>query len=93
MSNQSCRSSGVLTTSALVTDMQSILISIHATEVGSSTATVKVFDGVDNTGTEIARIGLTAGQTIEFDMHGVLCRSGIYYEETSGQAAVSVEFA
>tara|TARA_R110000751_G_scaffold78908_1_gene159260 strand:+ start:847 stop:1125 length:279 start_codon:yes stop_codon:yes gene_type:complete len=88
-----CRTSGVLTASAIVVSNQVKLISIHATEVGASTSTIKVFDGSDNTGKEIARLTLAANQTIEFDMHGVMCQTGLYYEETSGAAAVSIEFA
>ena len=33
------------------------------------------------------------GTSIEFDMHGVLCRNGIYLEEASGAMEVSIEFA
>ena len=100
MANQVCRSSGVLGSSAIVNREQSLLISIHANLVIVSNAavTVKVFDGTDNTGTEIARIhNTTTGQyNIEYDMHGVLCRSGIFLEITeagSSTAEVSVEFA
>ena len=88
-----CRSSGVLTASAIVSSDRALLTSIHATEVGGAAATVKVFDGTDNTGKEVARITLSANQTIEFDMHNVICSNGIYFEETTGAAAVSVEFA
>ena len=88
-----CRTSGVLTSSAIVVTNQVILISIHATEVAGAASIIKVFDGSDNTGKEVARLTLAANQTIEFDMHGVICRTGLYYEETSGAAAVSIEFA
>lgn len=100
MANQVCRSSGVLGSSAIVNREQSLLISIHANLVivSNSAVTVKVFDGTDNTGTEIARIhNTTTGQyNIEYDMHGVLCRNGIFLEITeagSSTAEVSVEFA
>ena len=100
MANQVCRSSGVLGSSAIVNREQSLLISIHANLVIVSNAavTVKVFEGTDNTGTEIARIhNTTTGQyNIEYDMHGVLCRNGIFLEITeagSSTAEVSVEFA
>ena len=100
MANQVCRSSGVLGSSAIVNREQSLLISIHANLVIVSNAavTVKVFEGTDNTGTEIARIhNTTTGQyNIEYDMHGVLCRNGIFLEVTeagSSTAEVSVEFA
>lgn len=88
-----CRSSGVLTSSAVVSSDRALLISIHATEVAGSAATVKIWDNTAASGKEVARITLAANQTIEFDMHGVLCTNGIYFEEDAGSVAVSVEFA
>ena len=98
-----CRSSGLLDSSGQVTTGKCKLISIHATSIGGP-AIVKVFDGTDNTGKEVARItvgeniqepapGYNIDGSVEFDMHGVLIESGIYYEETSGQAAVFINFA
>jgi hypothetical protein len=93
------RSSGVLGASAIISKKQCRLKSIHANLVIVSNAavTIKVFDGQDNTGTEIARIhNTTTGQyNLEYDMHGVLCTSGIFLEitETSSSTAhISVEF-
>ena len=88
-----CRSSGVLTSSAVVSSDRALLISIHATEVAGSAATIKIWDNTAASGKEVARITLAANQTIEFDMHGVLCTNGIYFEEDAGSVAVSVEFA
>ena len=88
-----CRTSGVLTASAVVARHQCKLISIHATETAGAMAQIKVFDGTDNTGLEVARIILAAGQTLEFDMHGVICSVGLFYEETSGNANTYVHFA
>jgi hypothetical protein len=88
-----CRSSGVLTSSAVVSSDRALLISIHATEVAGSAATVKIWDNTAASGKEVARITLAANQTIEFDMHGVLCTNGIYFEEDAGSVAVSIEFA
>jgi len=100
MPNQVCRSSGVLGSSAIVNREQSLLISIHANLIvaGNALVTVKVFDGTDNTGTEVARIthSVTGHYNFEYDMHGVLCRNGIFLEITeagSSTAEVSVEFA
>lgn len=87
-----CRTSGVLTASAVVARHQCKLISIHATETAGALAQIKVFDGVSNSGLEVARIILAAGQTLEFDMHGVICKDGLYFEETSGAVACSIEF-
>lgn len=93
------RSSGVLGASAIVSRTQCRLKSIHASIVIASNAavTVKVFDGTDNSGTELARIhNTTTGQyNLEYDMHGVLATSGLFLEVTeagSSTAHVSVEF-
>jgi hypothetical protein len=88
-----CRSSGVLTGSALIASGQVKLISIHATEVGGGAAVIKIFDNTAASGKEIVRMTLAASQTIEFDMHGVLAMTGLYFQEVSGAVAVSVEFA
>ena len=76
------------------------MISIHANLIVVSNAlvTVKVFDGTSASGTEIARIthSVTGHYNFEYDMHGVLCRSGIFLEiveNGSSTAEVSVEFA
>lgn len=92
-----CRSSGLLDQSAQVVTGRCKLVSIHVTSIGGP-AVIKVFDGTDNTGKEVARI--TVGSTgppvsdssLEFDMHGVIMTNGIYYEETSGEAAVFINF-
>ena len=88
-----CRTSGVLTASAVVARHQCKLISIHATETAGAMAQIKVFDGTDNSGLEVARIILAAGQTLEFDMHGVIMSEGIFYEETTGNGSVFINFA
>ena len=91
----SCRSSGLLTGNTQVFNGQCKLISIHYHNVNGAPSTIKVFDGTDNTGKELARITLDGAQTntVEFDMHGVICSNGIYYEETSGNAEVFIHFA
>lgn len=91
-----CRTSGVLTASTVVTSGHALLMSIHACEVGGvSPVTIKVYDGTSASGKEIARLVLAANQTIEFDMHGVMCKDGIFFEEVAagGDSAVSIEFA
>ena len=87
-----CRSSGVLTASALVFTGQCKLISIHATSVGAP-ALIKVWDNTAASGKEVARITLAPDSTIEFDMHGIICATGLYLEEVSGAMACSVEYA
>ena len=93
------RSSGVLGASAIISRNQCRLKSIHASIVIASNAavTIKVFNGTDNSGTELARIhNTTTGQyNLEYDMHGVLATSGLFLEVTeagSSTAHVSVEF-
>mgnify|MGYP003679678252 CR=1 FL=1 len=78
------RSSGVLGASAIVSRNQCRL-------------TIKLFDSLDNSGTELARIHhTTTGQyNLEYDMHGVLCTTALFCEITevgSSTAHVSVEF-
>lgn len=87
-----CRSSGVLTASAVVFTGQCKLVSIHATSIGAPTI-IKVWDNTAASGKELARITLNPDATIEFDMHGVICSNGLYLEEVSGAMAASVEYA
>ena len=88
-----CRSSGVLVEDTLIVTGQVKLISIHATEVAGNAAVIKVFDNTAASGKELARLTLAGNQTIEFDMHGVLAMTGLYFKEVSGEVAVSVEYA
>ena len=97
-----CRSSGVLTASAIIFSGSCKLTSIHAQLTGTDPTTVRVFDNTAASGKELARIIVQAVEggpnvsTIEFDMHGVLCSLGLYLDITTGGstgAAVSVEYA
>lgn len=105
----SCRSSGVLTASAVVAGHPCKLKSIHvsAKANGPDTVTIKIFDSKDATltgNTELARFvtdGTSIGYTnVEYDMHGVLAREGLYLQITNSSGvpdpatvhAVSVEF-
>ena len=91
---QASRSSGVLTANKIVFGGQCKLMSIHATNVSNPPAVciLKVYDGTDATGIEIARISVQPESSIEFDMHGVLCKTGIFYEEVDDGLATSIEF-
>ena len=91
----SCRSSGLLTASGKVFTGKCKLISIHVNNDSGAPCQIKVFDGGDNTGKELARINLdgVANQNVEFDMHGVICSDGLYYEETTGNANAYIHFA
>jgi len=91
----SCRSSGLLIDDTQVINGQCKLISIHVNNDSGAPCQIKVFDGTDNTGKELARINLDGIQiqNLEFDMHGVICSNGIFYEETSGDANTYIHFA
>ena len=108
----SCRSSGVLTASAVVAAHPCKLKSIHfsVNAGGVDIVTIKVFDSKDSTltgNTELARLvvensdNFQLGRTnVEYDMHGVLAREGLYLEITNSEGspdartihAVSIEF-
>jgi len=102
-----CQSSGVKTASAVIFSGQCKLVSIHAVITGTKPTTVKVFDNTAASGKELARMilarndasdpaALTGPESIEFDMHEVICRTGLYLSISSGtgeSAAVSVEFS
>ncbi len=93
-----CRSSGVLTASAIVSGERSKLISIHAQLTGTNPTLVRVFDNTAASGKELARINLVTSKTdtIEFDMHGVISTIGLYLDIATGSglgAAVSIEFS
>tara|TARA_R100001377_G_scaffold83412_1_gene64890 strand:+ start:1088 stop:1309 length:222 start_codon:yes stop_codon:yes gene_type:complete len=65
--------------------------------VSNAAVTIKLFDSLDNSGTEIARMHhSTTGQyNIEFDMHGVLATTALFLEVTEASSStvnVSVEF-
>ena len=79
------------------------LKSIHLSAVSSSAAghaTVKIFDGTSASGTEVARISTqviaSGSNSIEFDMHGVICNTGLFATlanvGANVTAAYSVEF-
>lgn len=91
----SCRSSGLLTADTQVINGQCKLISIHINNDSGAPCQIKVFDGTDNTGKELARINLdgAASQNFEWDMHGVIVSNGLFYEETSGNANTFIHFA
>ena len=104
----SCRSSGVLTASAVVSVERCKLMSIHACYTGTTgTTTVKLFDNTAASGKELSRIILQApyagggemtpsATMVEFDMHGVIASNGLYLEISTGTgtgAAISVEFS
>ena len=101
-SSGTCCTSGVRTADAIIHKGRCKLVSIHASTVTSGTFTVKVFDSADNDPSsageiEVARLQIHAidankGQSMEYDMHGVVCQNGIFVDIT-GTGAYSIEFA
>ena len=103
-----CRSSGVLVASAVVAAHQCRLKSLHLTGFagGGDVITVQVYDSKDSTltnNTELLRIifgGDGAVVNMEYDMHGVLAREGLYLKISNSAGspngdtrhAISVEF-
>ena len=95
----SSRSSGVLGASKLIVTGRTKLVSIHAAlfVTGGDAVTINVYDGTDNTGTKIAMIKQSTNgyYNLEYDMHGVLCNTGLYLEVAeagSSTVNVSIEF-
>jgi len=89
----SCRSSGLLTASKQVFTGKCKIVSIHVCNDGGAPFTCKVFDGTDNSGKEVARFLVQPDTTMEFDLHGVLMSEGIFYEETTNNGSVFINFA
>jgi hypothetical protein len=97
------RSSGLITADTLVHTGRCKLVSIHACNLhATDQALVTVYDNTAASGKVVAKFLLnsmaTAGgdnlqPTIEFDMHGVVCRKGLYVDVTNGTPNVTVEFA
>ena len=95
-----CRSSGVLGASKLIVTGKTKLVSIHAALfiTGGDAVSINVYDGTDNSGTKIAMIAHSTNgyYNLEYDMHGVLCNTGLFLEVAeagSSTVNVSIEFA
>tara|TARA_B100000902_G_scaffold250796_1_gene237334 strand:+ start:193 stop:516 length:324 start_codon:yes stop_codon:yes gene_type:complete len=101
------RSSGVLAGDTIICKNACNLKSIHITCTvgGSDEYILKIFDSKDATltgNTELARFvfkGHTGAINVEYDMHGVLAREGLFAQLTqpippnaASQCAFSVEF-
>tara|TARA_R110000824_G_scaffold71020_1_gene182090 strand:+ start:89 stop:415 length:327 start_codon:yes stop_codon:yes gene_type:complete len=102
------RSSGVLSADAIIVKNACRLKSIHisANAAGPDVLTIAVWDSKDATtsgNTELSRTIVQLSQSpsnLELDMHGVLCREGLYLKITNSAGSpnaatfhhVSVEF-
>tara|TARA_R100001594_G_scaffold60102_1_gene94090 strand:+ start:572 stop:916 length:345 start_codon:yes stop_codon:yes gene_type:complete len=80
------------------------LVSIHVTNLHMDSAgTLTVYDNTAVSGKIVARLyivpltdgGLTSfsGNTLEFDMHGVICENGIMVDFTGGTLECTIEYA
>lgn len=94
MSLAGCRSSGLITADTLVYTGQCKLVSIHALNSHGSTATtIVVYDNIAGSGTIVAKILLGAGLSLEYDMHGIICGTGLYVDVTAGTPELTLEFS
>ena len=90
----SSRTSGALTSSALVFSGRVRLISVHvANSHGSTASTINIYDNTAGSGTIVAKLIIPATDCREYDMHGVICDTGLYTDISGGTASVTVEFA
>ncbi len=102
MAVSGCLSSGVFSSSTLVSSQRTKLVSIHVTSNSSNTNVIKVHDSSDASSSgdvEIVRINTRAdnsGANVfnqEYDMHGVVAAKGLWVEITgSGSCFVTVTF-
>ena len=95
---EACNSSGVLSTSTVVSKSRVRITSLHVTSTDNALFTLKVFDS-DSSSTsgkkEVAKIVVHAGgtaETMEQYMGGVICNNGIYAELT-GTGTASINYA
>ena len=94
MSLGGCRSSGLILADKLVYTGQCKLVSIHAMNSHASDATtIVVYDNVAGSGDIVAKILLSAGLSLEYDMHGVICGTGLYVDVTAGTPELTLEFS
>ena len=98
---QGCRSSGLLdTTDTTVYSGRCKLVSIHGfNDHATAASTVTIWDNTASSGKEIAMFILPAknvgggGLSVEFDMHSVICHTGLQFSFSGGTPKVTIEFA
>tara|TARA_R110002012_G_C11619506_1_gene608835 strand:- start:306 stop:608 length:303 start_codon:yes stop_codon:yes gene_type:complete len=98
---QGCRSSGLLdTTDTTVYSGRCKLVSIHGyNDHGSNASTVTIYDNIASSGKVVATFILPAksagggGLSMEFDMHSVICHTGLRFTFSAGTPKVTIEFA
>ena len=73
-----CRSSGLITgTTEVVVSGQIKLISVHGANDTNAAITASIYDNTSASGKVVARLTVPANSSMEFDMHGVLCKLGL----------------
>tara|TARA_R110002020_G_scaffold376302_1_gene587427 strand:- start:40 stop:348 length:309 start_codon:yes stop_codon:yes gene_type:complete len=97
------RSSGLITVDTLVHTGRCKLVSIHACNLhATDISVITVHDNTAASGKVVGKMVLPAladgggagtALSLEFDMHGVVCRKGLYVDVNAGTPNVTVEFA
>mgnify|MGYP003148632663 CR=1 FL=1 len=104
MSHAGCRSSGLITADTKVFSGRCKLVSIHACNLHANTATIIIiYDNTAASGKVVAKLiipgvataagNAIGGNTIEYDMHAVICDNGLYVDVTSGTPELTIEYA
>ena len=95
-----CRSSGLVVASALIYSGRVKLVSLHATNMHTTQdATLVIYDNTAASGTRVLSLVLEPKKSIECDMHGVICSTGLYAAfgngpgGSAGTPFCTVEFA
>jgi hypothetical protein len=96
------RSSGLITADALVHTGRCKLVSIHACNLHATDQTIiTVYDNTAASGKVVAKMIVNSTATasgdnlqpsIEYDMHGVICRKGLYVDVLNGTPNLTIEF-
>lgn len=89
-----CQSSGEITANTLIRSGQVKLVSIHgANSHASAVSTLTLYDNTAGSGKIVATMKVVAGTSLEFDMHNVICRNGLFATVSGGTPSFTVEFA
>ena len=92
-----CNTSGVLTANSVVISGRSTLVSVHATAVGNTLFTFKIWDSANTTVSgkkELLRMNLKGDAVnTECDMHRAIAAEGLYFQVTAGAGFVTINYA
>lgn len=85
-----CRTSGSLSADALVYSGRVKLISVHATNMHlTEDALLIIYDNTAASGTTVLTLILEPKKSIEVDMHGAICETGLYAAFSVGPAGAA----